>query len=100
MLDLLKAIKESGPEPDKKFFVTIEDKEVEVSLAKKLEVMKHGEGAYMWKGDTFVLKPKPKIKTTYRTLQKDKQGYDFVNGDIHWPDQIVEGGYTWQRESE
>ena len=100
MLDLRKLLQELPPVPEKKHYVTIQGKKVEVSLKKSLEVMMHGEDAYIWKGDQFVLKPKPKIKTTYRILKKDEKGYDFIDNDIHWPNQIIEGGYTWQRESE
>ena len=100
MSELLKALQDLPPVPKKKHFVTIQGKTVEVSLQKSLEVLRHGADAYIWQGNEFVLKPKPKTKTTYRTLQKDTRGYDFLDGDIHWPNKIIDGGVTWQRESE
>tara|TARA_R110000737_G_scaffold3093_1_gene10771 strand:- start:1116 stop:1418 length:303 start_codon:yes stop_codon:yes gene_type:complete len=100
MSELLKALQNLPPLTKKKHFVIIQGKTVEVSLQKSIEVIQHGENSYMWKGDEFVLKPKPTIKTTYRTLQKDDRGYDFLDGDIHWPNKIIEGGVTWQIEQE
>ena len=100
MSELLKAFQNLPPVPKKKHFVTIQGKTVEVSLKRSLEVLRHGADAYIWQGNEFVLKPKPKTKTTYRTLQKDTRGYDFLDGDIHWPNKIIDGGVTWQRESE
>ena len=92
MSELLKALQNLPPLTKKKHFVTIQGKTVEVSLQKSIEVIQHGENSYMWKGDEFVLKPKP--------LQKDDRGYDFLDGDIHWPNKIIEGGVTWQIEQE
>jgi hypothetical protein len=100
MSELLKALQNLPLLMEKKHLVTIQGKTVEVSLERSLEVIKHGADAYMWKGDEFVHKPKPTYKTTYRTLQKDDCGYDFLDGDIHWPNKIINGGVTWQKESE
>jgi|TARA_R110000796_G_scaffold2582_2_gene10138 hypothetical protein len=100
MSEFLKALQDLSPLTKKKHFVTIQGKTVEVSLKRSLEVLRHGADAYIWQGNEFVLKPKPKTKTTYRTLQKDTRGYDFLDGDIHWPNKIIDGGVTWQRESE
>jgi hypothetical protein len=100
MSEFLKAFQNLHPAPKKTHFVTIQGKTVEVSLQKSLEVLRHGVDSYIWQGNEFVLKPKPTYKTTYRTLQKDIRGYDFLDGDIHWPDKIIDGGVTWQRESE
>ena len=100
MSEFLKAFQNLPPLIKKKHFVTIQGKTVEVSLETSLAVNKHGTEAYMWKGDKFVLKPKPKFKTTYRTLQKDARGYDFLDGDIHWPNKIEQGGEAWLIEHE
>ena len=100
MSEFLKAFQNLPPLIKKKHFVTIQGKTVEVSLERSLAVIKYGTEAYMWKGEEFVLKPKPTYKTTYRTLQKDDCGYDFLDGDIHWPNKIINGGVTWQKESE
>ena len=96
MSDLFKLVK--VPQP-KKHFVTIDGKEIEETLQKKLEIMKHGEDAYMLNPD-IVLRPKPKPKTRYSVLKKAEKGYAFQDGDIHWPNAVVEGGETWQIEYE
>ena len=96
MSDLFKLVK--VPQP-KKHFVTIDGKEIEVTLQKKLEIMKHGEDAYMLNPD-IVLRPKPKAKTRYSVLKKAEKGYAFQDGDIHWPTDVVEGGETWLIEYE
>jgi hypothetical protein len=104
MSEFLKAL-ENFPKPVvKKHFVIIQDKQYEVSLKKKLEIMQHGEENYMVKitdvGPEFILRPKPKPKTRYSVLQKAGKGYSFEQGDIHWPNGIVENGETWLIEYE
>lgn len=100
MSEILKALQDLPWVDEKKHFVNVDGKTVEVSLEKKLEVIKHGEDAWILKGGEVVLKPKPIIKTTYKILKKHDKGYSFLNGDIHWPNEIIEEGYTWQIESE
>ena len=86
---------------DKVHTVTIQGQSVVVTLEKKLEVMKHGESAYMWKSETeFVLKPRPKSKTAYPVLVDVAKGYHFQDNDIHWPNEIGEKGKAWLIESE
>ena len=41
-----------------------------------------------------------KIKSKFTKLLKADQGYHFLDDDIHWPNQIGEGGKTWQIEYE
>ena len=96
MSDLFKLVKIPPP---KKHFVTIEGSKIEVSLKKKLEIMKHGEDAYILNPD-IVLRPKPTAKTKYIVLKKAEKGYLFQDGDIHWPNALVEGGETWLIEYE
>ena len=47
--ELLKALRNLPPAKEKKHFVNIEGKKYEVSLQKKLEIMKHGEENYIFK---------------------------------------------------
>ena len=47
-----------------------------------------------------MLKPKTKPKTKYPILNKAKKGYVFQDGDIHWPNAVVEGGEAWLIEYE
>jgi hypothetical protein len=104
MSGFLKALEDFPKPVVKKHFVIIQDKQYEVPLEKKLEIMQHGEGNYTVKtgelGTEFVLKPKPKPKTRYSVLRKAGKGYSFEQGDIHWPNGIVENGETWLIEYE
>ena len=99
MSDFLNELRQmSTPTKPKVHTVNIQGQNVVVSLEKKLEVLRNGEHAYMWKSPIeFVLKPKLTYKVTYPTLQKAEQGYQFENNDIHWPNAVVSGGETWQR---
>lgn len=99
MSELLKALQNLPPIKPKIFTVKIEGQDVVVSLEKKKEVMMHGEEKYHWTSATeFALKPPPKVKSQYSTLQKSSKGYSFHDGDIHWPIDIIEGGETWLKE--
>ena len=101
MSELLKALQGRKPPQKKVHTVTIQGQSLVVSLEKKLEVMKHGEDAYMWKSATeIMLKPQPKSKTQYPILKKATKGYVFQDGDIHWPNAVVEGGEAWLIEQE
>ena len=101
MSEILKALQDLPPVPKKVHTVTIQGQSLVVTLEKKLEVMKHGEDAYMWKSATeIMLKPPPKPKTQYPILKKAKKGYVFQDGDIHWPNAVVEGGEAWLIEQE
>ena len=98
MSDFLKDLQAlQKPIKTKVHTVTIDGQSIVVSLEKKLEVMRHGEEAYMWKTATeFVLKPPKQKHATYRVLKVAKQGYKFYQGDIHWPNAVVKGGKAWQ----
>ena len=90
----------SDPIKQKKFFVNIQGKDYEVSLEKKKWVIMHGEDNLIIKDGEIALKPPPKPRTNHRTLKKAKKGYFFLGNDIHWPNEIAEGGVTWQASSE
>jgi len=101
MSELLKALQGLPPAPKKLHTVTIEGQSLVVTLEKKLEVMRNGEDAYTWKSPTeIILKPKTKPKTQYPILKKATKGYVFQDGDIHWPNAVMEGGETWLIEQE
>ena len=101
MSDLFKFVKVPPP---KKHFVTIDGRKIQVPLAKKLEIMRLGEEAYMLKPGKhhpdIVLRPVPKPKTRYTVLKKSDKGYTFEQDDIHWPNGVVEGGEAWLIEYE
>ena len=97
LFDALNKLPKRGP---KKFFITVQGVEHEVTLAKKLWAQQHGEENLMLKDGAIVLKPKPKPKTQDSILLKADEGYFFQDADIHWPKKIAEGGVTWQIEQE
>jgi hypothetical protein len=84
----------------KKHFVDIDGKQHEVSLEKKLEVLKHGEENFVLKDGKIVLRPPLKRKTVYPVLKEVDRGYVFEQNDIHWPSGTAEGGMAWLIEQE
>jgi len=79
--------------------VTIDGQSLVVTLEKKLEVMRNGENAYMWKSPTEIaLKPQPKILAQYKSLQRKDRGYIFYDNDPYYPKEIIDGGFSWDRE--
>ena len=100
MPGLFEALKNMPKREPKKFFITVQGKEHEVSLEKKLWSQQHGEDNLILKDGEIVVKPAPLLKSKYRTLAKSEKGYFFEDDDIHWPNKIAEGGVTWQTKSE
>ena len=84
----------------KKHVVTIQGKEIEVDLAKKLEIQRAGEDKYMLQNNEIVLEPRPRTNRRFPELRTDKNGYNFHEGDPYWVQGTIEEGYTWQIESE
>ena len=84
----------------KKHIVTIQGKEIEVELAKKIEIMRSGEDKYMLQNNTVVLRPSPKTNRRFPELRTDENGYNFHEGDPYWVQGTIEEGHTWQIESE
>ena len=88
---------------EKKYTVTIEGKEIEVSLEKNLEIMKHGEEAFMLQDEKIVRRPIKKNNLKKPILKKQlpgKLGYKFYDNDPLWVEAVVEEGFSWQIESE
>ena len=85
---------------DKKHFAKIEGKDIEVTLEQKLNIIKHGEGAFMLEDGKIILKPVSKIKSKYKKLLDAEEGYYFHDDDIHWHKAIGKGGKSWQIEYE
>jgi hypothetical protein len=100
MPGLFEALKNMPKREPKKFFITVQGKEHEVSLEKKLWSQQHGEENLVFKDGEIVVKPAQLPKSKYRTLVKSQKGYFFEDQDIHWPNKIAEGGVTWQTKSE
>jgi len=85
---------------NKKHFVTIDGKTVEVSLEQKIEILQSGESAWKWENNEIVKKPQKKLGRYYTELTKTDKGYHFIDSDPYWPSEFKEGGYTWQQPSE
>ena len=100
MPGLFDALKNMPKRQPKKFFITVQGEEHEVTLEKKLWAQHHGEENLILRDGDIVVKPTPKGKMQYSTLAKSSQGYFFQDHDIHWPNKIAEGGVTWQIERE
>mgnify|MGYP001218030150 FL=1 len=100
MASIFDALKQMPKREPKKFFVTVEGKDYEVSLEKKKWAIMHGEENLIIKDGEITVKPPPKPRTQHKTLAKADKGYFFYSNDIHWPNEIAEGGVTWQTSSE
>ena len=80
--------------------VEIDGKEVEVDKKLHSEILKYGRDSFEIKKGVIVRKPIQKFGKHYELLVKDESGYSLHDGHVYWPDQIIEGGVTWQIESE
>ena len=100
MSAIFKALANLPKREPKKHFVTVDGKEIEVALEKKLEMMRHGFDQYMMEDGKNVLKPVPKIKSKFKKLVDVDKGYHFIDDDIHWPEKIDKGGKAWRIEYE
>ena len=90
----------SDPIKNKKFFVKVEGKDYEVTLEKKKWAIMHGEDNLIIKDGEIMVKPAPKPRTKNKILAQADKGYLFKDNDIHWPNEIAEGGVTWQTSAE
>ena len=59
---ILKALSDMPPPKKKRHMVTVDGQSIEVSLQKKLEIMRSGESAFMLKDGNIVLKPRKRTK--------------------------------------
>ena len=100
MSAIFKALANLPKREPKKHFVTVDGKEIEVALEKKLEMMRHGFDQYMMEDGKIVLKPVPKIKSKFKKLVDVDKGYHFIYDNIHWPEKIDKGGKAWRIEYE
>ena len=100
MTEFFKAFENLAPQKKKVHTVNIQGKEIEVNLAKKLEIQQAGEDKYMLENNEVVLRPKPKTNRTFSVLTKNDRGYSFYKGDPYWVQGTAEEGHTWQIESE
>jgi|TARA_R110000803_G_scaffold128592_1_gene196041 hypothetical protein len=102
MTEFFKAFENLAPQKKKVHTVNIQGKEIEVSLEKKLEIMKStgGEDGFILEGEKIVPKPVVKASRKLPVLRKSDRGYKFYDNDPLWVESIVEEGFAWQIESE
>ena len=55
----------------KKHTVTIQEKVIEVTLEKKLEIQRAGEDKYMLEGSKIILRPRKKTNRRFPVLEQD-----------------------------
>jgi hypothetical protein len=84
----------------KKHFVTVEGQTVEVSLEKKLEIMKTGIDQWTIQktsnGIVFVKKPIVPKEQKQTELTQAEKGITFYEHNPFWPTGTNSKGYTWQ----
>jgi hypothetical protein len=97
---LLKALADMPPQEKKRHMVTIDGQQIEVSLQKKLEIMRSGEYAFIIKNGNIVPKPKKRTKVQCKILVKADVGGHFYESDPYWIESVAEKGYQWQIKSE
>lgn len=97
---LLKAFADMPPLKKKRHMVTVDGQSIEVTLQKKLEIMRSGESAFMLKDGNIVLRPKKRTKVKCKVLVKADVGAHFYEGDPYWIKDVAEKGYQWQIKSE
>ena len=90
MSGLFEAIRNLKP-VSKKYTVTIQKQQVEVTLEKKLEIQKVGEDKYMLEGKSIRLKPVSKIRRWFPEPAKQ-------NKDPYWVE--TQERFEWQTPSE
>jgi hypothetical protein len=101
MPGFFEAFKKVKTRPEKKYSVIIDGKEVQVDVNTKRKIIMKGEQAFTWKDAKVIEKPKStRHKVSYKILKRDKYGFIFYESDPHWPVDLAEGGFTWQKESE
>ena len=100
MPGLFEALAKMPKREPRRFFITVQDVKHEVTVEKFKWAKSQGEENLMLQDGEIVVKPKPKPKTRYSVLKKSAKGYKFIDRDIHWPHDVVEGGETWQIEYE
>ncbi len=96
---LLKALADMPPPKKKRHMVTVDGQSIEVSLQKKLEIMRSGESAFMIKDGNIVLKPRKRTKVKCKVLVKADVGAHFLEDNPYWIEDIAEKGYQWQIKS-
>ena len=97
---LLRALADMPPPKKKRHMVTVDGQSIEVSLEKKLEIMRSGESAFMLKDGNIVLRPRKSTKVKCKVLVKADVGAHFHEGDPYWIEDVAEKGYQWQIKSE
>jgi len=86
MQELFKALSGINNLTNKKHFVTIQGKEVEVTLDKKILIIRNGE-------DNYVLEGGKPVKVEIKTDRNHFPEIEDFKSDPFWPSE----GHTWKR---
>ena len=96
MDELTRALMDMPPPKKKIHTVSIQGQEIEVSLQKKLEILRAGESAYILQDGKILPRPKKKTKVECKVLVKADMGGHFCEGDPYWIESVAEEGHQWQ----
>tara|TARA_B100001093_G_scaffold517522_1_gene599289 strand:- start:296 stop:604 length:309 start_codon:yes stop_codon:yes gene_type:complete len=102
MPGFFEAIEKFKNKPNKKQFVNIEGKSIQVSLEQKLEIMKVGEKNYFCQkgpnGSIVCKRPyTPKEQQQTQLVQTDN-GLKFYENNPFWPTEEGNKAFTWQKK--
>ena len=100
MSGFFEALQNFKPKEKHKPTVEIQGTKMEVSNEMFQKVIKHGAENFEIKNGKIVLKPTFVAGKSYEMLVKSEKGYEFYDNDPYYPKDVVEGGFTWQIESE
>ena len=113
MQEFFKALKDFKPQTfDPTYYIVIKDKDIEclamtpgdnhVSVNKEdyVRLLKEGHQHFYFENGKIIRKPTATNKRLYNVLKKSSEGLIFQDSDPYWPTGIVEGGHTWQTQSE
>jgi len=113
MQEFFEALKNFQPKIfEPKYYIVVKGEEIDclantagnnhvlVTKEDYLLLLKEGHQNFYFKKEKIILKPKTTNKKLYTTLKKSKEGLIFKDSDPYWPENIKEGGYTWQIPSE
>ena len=96
MPGFFEALKNFKPKStNKKHFVTIDDKKIEVSLEKSIEIKKHGIDKYELVEGVIKLKKVTLENIPQTELVKTEKGYKFYQKNPFWVESIGKG-HIWK----
>jgi len=77
--------------------VTIDGKQYQVSTKLFNEIRNNGEAEYHIVKGEICRRPQQQARSKYSMLEKGDKGLGLLQGNMFWPTDVVDGGYTWTR---